>query len=55
MPDQRAALRNIRTFPQLIKFSATKMDWPIESDDFRGADLRLHARGTWISDTASAR
>jgi predicted helicase len=34
MPDQRETLRNIRTFPQLIKFLRDDLDWPIESDDF---------------------
>ena len=34
MLDQREALRNIRTFPQLIKFLRDELDWPIESDDF---------------------
>jgi Type ISP C-terminal specificity domain len=34
MPDQRDALRNIRTFPQLIKFLRDELDWPIESEDF---------------------
>lgn len=34
MLDQRDALRNIRTFPQLIKFLRDEMEWPIESEDF---------------------
>jgi predicted helicase len=34
MPDRRDALRNIHTFPQLIKFLRDELDWPIESDDF---------------------
>jgi len=34
MPDQRDALRNIHTFPQLIKFLRDEMDWPIESENF---------------------
>src|ERR1035441_5374669 len=34
MTDQRDALRNIRTFPQLIKFLRDELDWPIESDKF---------------------
>src|ERR1035441_2861359 len=34
MPDQRDALRNIRTFPQLIKFLRDELEWPIESEDF---------------------
>ena len=34
MPDQRDALRNIRTFPQLIKFLRDELDWPIDTDDF---------------------
>ena len=34
MPSQRDVLRNIRTFPQLIKCLRDEMDWPIESEDF---------------------
>jgi len=34
MSDQRDTLRNIRTFPQLIKFLRDELDWPIESEDF---------------------
>jgi predicted helicase len=34
MLDQREALKNIRTFPQLVKFLRDKLDWPIESEDF---------------------
>lgn len=34
MPSQRDVLRNIHTFPQLIKFLRDELDWPIESDDF---------------------
>src|ERR1039458_3771526 len=34
MPSQRDALRNIRTFPQLIKFLRDELEWPIESEDF---------------------
>ena len=34
MPDQRETLRNIRTFPQLIKFLRDELEWPIESEDF---------------------
>jgi hypothetical protein len=33
-PNQRDAIRNIRTFPQLIKFLRDELEWPIESDDF---------------------
>ena len=28
------ALRNIRSFPQLVKFLRDELDWPIKSDDF---------------------
>jgi predicted helicase len=34
MLDQRDALRNIHTFPQLIKFLRDELGWPIESDNF---------------------
>jgi len=34
MSDHRDALRNIRTFPQLIKFLREKLDWPIVSENF---------------------
>jgi predicted helicase len=33
-PSQRDAIRNIRTFPQLIKFLRDELEWPIESEDF---------------------
>ena len=32
--DHRAELRNIRTFPSLIKYLRDDMDWPIQTDDF---------------------
>jgi type I restriction-modification system DNA methylase subunit len=32
--NQRDAIKNIRTFPSLIKFLRDKLEWPIESDDF---------------------
>jgi predicted helicase len=34
MPEYRDALRNIRSFPSLIKFLRDELDWPISSDDF---------------------
>jgi len=34
LASQREALRNIRTFPQLIKFLRNELEWPIESEDF---------------------
>jgi predicted helicase len=34
MLDNRDALRNIRTFPQLVKFLRDKLNWPIESEHF---------------------
>ena len=35
MPDRRDTLKNIRTFPQLVKFLRDELEWPIESDDFQ--------------------
>ena len=32
--DHRERLRNIRTFPSLIKYLRDEMDWPISSEDF---------------------
>jgi hypothetical protein len=32
--DHRAALKGIRTFPQLVRFLRDEMDWPIETGDF---------------------
>jgi hypothetical protein len=32
--DHRDELRNIRTFPSLVRFLRDEMHWPIESDDF---------------------
>src|SRR5262245_10941371 len=34
MPDHRATLRNIKTFPSLVKFLRDELDWPISSEDF---------------------
>ena len=34
MPDYRDALRNIRSFPSLVRFLRDELDWPISSDDF---------------------
>lgn len=34
MPDYREILREIRTFPSLIKFLRDELDWPISSEDF---------------------
>ena len=34
MPDYREILREIRTFPSLIRFLRDELDWPISSDDF---------------------
>jgi predicted helicase len=34
MADHREVLREIRTFPQLIKFLRDELDWPINSEDF---------------------
>lgn len=53
MPDQRDALRNIRTFPQLIKFLRDEMDWPIGSEDFEELTFDYTAEELGI-DTASA-
>jgi len=53
MPDQRDALRNIRTFPQLIKFLRDELDWPIESDDFEELTFDYTAEELGI-DTANA-
>src|SRR3989304_3924822 len=30
----RDQLRNIRTFPQLVRFLSDEMNWPIQGDDF---------------------
>jgi hypothetical protein len=53
MPDQREALRNIRTFPQLVKFLRDEMDWPIESEDFEELTFDYTAEELGI-DSASA-
>jgi len=53
MPDQRDALRNIRTFPQLIKFLRDELDWPIESEDFEELTFDYTPEELGI-DTASA-
>jgi predicted helicase len=53
MPDQRDALRNIRTFPQLIKFLRDELEWPIESQDFEELTFDYTPEELGI-DTASA-
>ena len=53
MPDQRDVLRNIRTFPQLIKFLRDELDWPIESEDFEELTFDYTPEELGI-DTASA-
>jgi predicted helicase len=53
MPDQRDALRNIHTFPQLIKFLRDELDWPIKSDDFEELTFDYTPEELGI-DTASA-
>ena len=34
LENQRERLRQIRTFPSLVKYLRDELDWPIESDDF---------------------
>ena len=34
MPDHRETLKQIRTFPSLVKFLRDELDWPISTDDF---------------------
>lgn len=53
MADQRDHLKNIRTFPQLIKFLRDELDWPIESDDFEELTFDYTPEELGI-DTASA-
>src|ERR1019366_5596158 len=53
MPDQRDALRNIRTFPQLIKYLRDELEWPIESEDFEELTFDYTPEELGI-DTASA-
>src|SRR5216684_2824581 len=53
MPDHRDALRNIRTFPQLIKFLRDELDWPIESENFEELTFDYTPEELGI-DTASA-
>jgi hypothetical protein len=36
--DQRAALREIKTFTQLVKYLRDAMNWPIENDSFEDVD-----------------
>ena len=32
--DHRQQLRDIKTFPSLVRYLGDELDWPIESDDF---------------------
>jgi len=36
--DHRAALREIRTFPSLVRYLRDEMDWPIARDSFEDVD-----------------
>src|SRR5208282_3011421 len=47
------ALRNIRTFSQLIKFLRDELEWPIESEDFEELTFDYTPEELGI-DTASA-
>ena len=53
MLNQREALRNIRTFPQLVKFLRDELEWPIESEDFEELTFDYTPEELGI-DTASA-
>lgn len=53
MPDHRDALRNVRTFPQLIKFLRNELEWPIESESFEDLTFDYTPEELGI-DTASA-
>jgi predicted helicase len=53
MQDQRDALRNIRTFPQLVKFLRDELSWPIESENFEELTFDYTPEELGI-DTASA-
>ena len=53
MSDQREALKNIRTFPQLIKFLRDELEWPIESENFEELTFDYTPEELGI-DTASA-
>src|ERR1039457_6284841 len=53
MPDQREALRGIRTFPQLIKFLRDELEWPIASENFEELTFDYTPEELGI-DTASA-
>jgi len=53
MSDQREALKNIRTFPQLIKFLRNELEWPIESENFEELTFDYTPEELGI-DTASA-
>jgi predicted helicase len=51
--NQRDAIRNIRTFPQLIKYLRDELEWPIESEDFEELTFDYTPEELGI-DTASA-
>ena len=53
VPNQRDAIRNIRTFPQLVKFLRAELEWPIESEDFEELTFDYTPEELGI-DTASA-
>lgn len=53
MPDYREILKEIRTFPSLIKFLRDELDWPISSEDFEELTFEYTPEELGI-DTANA-
>ena len=54
MTDYRDNLREIKTFPSLVKFLRSELDWPIETDDFEDLTY-LWSRNASDGDNGSRR
>lgn len=42
-PDHRAALKEIRTFPSLVRYLHDEMGWPIDTGDFEALTFEYTA------------
>ena len=53
--NHRDLLKNIRTFPSLVKYLRDELDWPIESDDFEELTFEYTSEELGIDSKNAAR
>ena len=53
--DHRAELKNIRTFPSLVRYLRDEMGWPIDSDDFEEMTFEYTAEELGINAASAAK